>query len=515
MSNIQIGVSQLAKTGSKAQLEIIRQWLEHCDKNHSECCPAALSTSGFSIPTRLVDVGEPQCPSIKLVKTKPGDQMRYIALSHQWGKLKHFCTTMQNIEHHRDKINMHELPSTFRDAVNVTRGLGIRYIWIDSICIIQGADGDFHQEAPKMEGVFSSAYVVLAASSSDGQNDGFLKERGSRQCIRILHENMPDFYIGHFIDDFTKDVIDSPLNKRGWVLQERALARRTIYFTHTQTYWECGQGVHCETFRKMHNELSSFIGDPNFPMVALKSTRGARIRLFQNLYRQYSRLDFTRDYDRPLAIAGLEKRLIQAFNTSGGFGIFDDGRGLLRRSLLWYRSSIDTPLKLIQFPNDWKLKVPSWSWMAYQGGIEYLELPFQGVDWLLEEMTPPWCTSETTSTWRTGDEEEVPELHAVARSFDLGRMGRSTRGEAHAIYDRPVGGTKPNSSHNSVKCVVMGRLRDPAQIERNRRHYVLLVREGISGGQRQRRPVWERVGVGYLPGGWISLNDDGMDVVVR
>jgi hypothetical protein len=59
------------------------------------------------------------------------------------------------------------------------------------------------------------------------------------------------FYVCEAIDDFQHDVIDGRLNKRGWVLQERALARRTIYFTENQTYWECGEGVRCETLAKM------------------------------------------------------------------------------------------------------------------------------------------------------------------------------------------------------------------------------------------------------------------------
>lgn len=252
MAAIQIGSREFAKAGSESHVGIISQWLADCDKNHQECRQAASSSVRASLPTRLIDVGEPHSLTAKLVETVPGNQMRYTALSHPWGPPPYFCTTLKNIGQHKRSFRLQDFPATFLDAVNITRSLGVRYIWIDSICIIQGDEGDFKQEAPKMEDVFSSSYVVLAASWSKGQADGFLKPRRIREYIRIRHEEMPDLYICPFNDNFTKDVIESHLNSRGWVLQERALARRTIYFTDTQTYWECGQGVRSESFTKMH-----------------------------------------------------------------------------------------------------------------------------------------------------------------------------------------------------------------------------------------------------------------------
>lgn len=140
----------------------------------------------------------------------------------------------------------------FQDAIVTTRKLGLEYLWIDSICIIQGEGGDFHREAKRMEDVFSSAFCVIAASSAQGQHDGFLnRPRQNRECLTFEHEGLPPLYVSRFMDDFNNDVLESPLSKRGWVLQERALARRTIYFTDSQTYWECGRGVRSEMLTKM------------------------------------------------------------------------------------------------------------------------------------------------------------------------------------------------------------------------------------------------------------------------
>ena len=154
------------------------------------------------------------------------------------------------------------------------------------------------------------------------------------------------------------------------------------------------------------SNLASLVGDPNFPGVAIKSSRDEKIRFYQDLYIRYSRLKFTRYSDRPIAIAGLEKRLIRAFDTSGEFGVFDYVRSLLHRSLLRSRDWNEATLDKITFPANSQIKVPTWSWMAFKGGIDYLELPFDGVDWEKQEIRSPW-TSGSRGSWHTVDQAGV------------------------------------------------------------------------------------------------------------
>jgi hypothetical protein len=184
-------------------------------------------------------------------------------LSHSWGRnLPYFQTFRKDLEKYKKEIKVDDLPPTFRDAVKTTQKLGLQYLWIDSICIIQRDEtdsGDFEQEAGRMESVFSSAYCVLAASSAEGQSDGFLNEReGSRRkFVEFKSQGQPTYYVCPLIDDFKGHVLEGILNKRGWVMQERVLARRTIYFTDKQTYWECGEGVRCESLTKMDKYVSA------------------------------------------------------------------------------------------------------------------------------------------------------------------------------------------------------------------------------------------------------------------
>jgi len=176
-----------------------------------------------------------------------------MALSHRWGapqQHKQFCTLTTNLGKFAEGIAFRDLPKTFQDAITVTRRLGIQYLWIDSLCIVQDDVDDWDAESKLMEQVFSSAYCTLAASCASGTADGFLKGRSNRGCVTIKHPNGTPFYLCRSIDNFRADVDEGELNKRGWVLQERALSRRTVYFTENQSYWECGKGVRCETLTK-------------------------------------------------------------------------------------------------------------------------------------------------------------------------------------------------------------------------------------------------------------------------
>ncbi|KAF3014000.1 hypothetical protein E8E14_009222 [Neopestalotiopsis sp. 37M] len=516
LSHVQIAFPQLPVIASQTYYGILRQWLGDCDADHPECSPQQLGYQP-KLPTRLIHLRGRGSSAISIYETRPTDTFEYVALSHPWGKEPHFCTTSANVEAYRKSIHYETLPTTFRHAVDATRGLGLEYLWIDSICIIQGEDGDFDEEAKRMEDVFSSAYCVLATSSARGQNDGFLKPRThSRQYLAFDHDpGMPTLYVSPSMDNFNDDVLNAPLSKRGWVLQERALARRTIFFTERQTYWECGKGVRCETLTKMDNKLVSFLGDAHFPSkLSNKSTsRGEKILLYEDLYRSYTRLELTRMSDRPIAIAGLEKRIIRDLKAHGGFGVFDDGRSLLQRSLLWRRGR-EVPSLVRIFPAPSSLSVPTWSWMAYKGGIDYLDLPLGGVDWLPsnEAVQSPWG-SKGSNTWHTGDGKESVELRGWARPSAAGLGGRelANNPEITIVYDNE----DQTKEDREPMFVVVGSAMKKSVPQDDVVHYVLVIalcQGSLHGEDGSRR--YERVGVGHMKGKFLDLKSQPRAVII-
>lgn len=254
--DVQVSLPQLLEVGSEAHAGLLREWLRDCDENHGTSCSPPDGGQSH-LPTRLLDIGTKSNPYVRLVecvdlcKKYPGNP-KFVALSYPWGDKtihQHARTTTTNYEQHKRDISLNSLPALLQHAVQVTRDIGLEYLWVDALCIIQGQGGDFNTEAERMEHVFSAAYCVIAASRARGVSDGMLGSRQQRKTVTMPEQSI---FLCEDIDDFQQDVIDGHLNKRGWVLQERALARRTIYFAERQTYWECGKGIRCETFTKMN-----------------------------------------------------------------------------------------------------------------------------------------------------------------------------------------------------------------------------------------------------------------------
>jgi hypothetical protein len=223
------------------------------------------------------------------------------------------------------------------------------------------------------------------------------------------------------------------------------------------------------------------------------------------MYMQYSRLEFTKIEDRPIAISGLEKRLLDNFKTTGGYGVFEDNgtsRGWLRRSLLWRRGFEVRTMERIDFPVDRSAPVPTWSWMAYKGGINYLEPPLEKVDWESDEIISPWSSGHLGAA-RTSDFGEEIGLVATARDFDTVKV----KGDSVIIYDIPG-----KTAWQPFKCIIIGRNNEDAPLE-EKRHYVLIISPKISG-PRGTLKTYARVGVGHLLGKCISYDSAGERVRV-
>jgi hypothetical protein len=250
------------------------------------------------------------------------------------------------------------------------------------------------------------------------------------------------------------------------------------------------------------SNLAAFLGDPNFPQIIMEARQGEKILRYQDLYKRYSRLGLSNPYDRPMAIDGLQRRLLRTMKSEGAFGVFDEGetRGLLRRSLLWHRGADTTSLSRIKFPADRVISaVPSWSWMAYTGGIDYLKLDFDGVEW--EDIRSPWSRS-ADNVAHTEVRGGNIALTAVARDYD---PNAALKGEALLILDNPGGSEKPKT-----ECVVLGRQKGPTPLE-GKIHYLLIVTPltalGRDGGK-----LYERVGAGYLPGRCIAPSGSTVNI---
>jgi hypothetical protein len=263
-NDVQISFPVLPEAESSTRFALLRAWLRWCDDHHD--CGRHNAESEAALPTRLLYIGNPDHNTLRLHCPEGNKMVQYVALSHRWGEnpptkeCPRFCTTDNNIKERLKEFRLSELPKTFQDAVLVTRNLGVQYLWIDSLCIIQFNQEDWKKEAKCMEGVFASAYCTIAATSAIDSEAGFL-ERGVKSEGVLAQDphgkriyicaDRDDYSNSIDIDDFDIYVEKAELNRRAWVMQERVLSRRTIHFNDKQMYWECGDGVYCETFTRL------------------------------------------------------------------------------------------------------------------------------------------------------------------------------------------------------------------------------------------------------------------------
>ncbi|KAI0812918.1 HET-domain-containing protein [Xylaria sp. FL0064] len=244
------------------------QWIEDCTTHH-QCGDVATPTA---LPARVVDTALQGGP-IHLAEGAPR-KGRYACLSHCWGQERPLMTTSQTLRNHMEELNWDCIPATFQDAIHVCRKLRIRYIWIDSLCIIQDSLEDWERESSKMADIYRNSYVTIAAASSKDSRGGLSLDKprraqttlkgttstGKSYSIHVQCSIMPHFYmdkktpkeaIQHPISpttarDYAGVLGVFPLLTRGWVLQERLLSPRFLQFGKDELLWDCRESMLCE-----------------------------------------------------------------------------------------------------------------------------------------------------------------------------------------------------------------------------------------------------------------------------
>ncbi|KAH7371492.1 heterokaryon incompatibility protein-domain-containing protein [Pyrenochaeta sp. MPI-SDFR-AT-0127] len=382
---------------SDSTFEKIIGWIKDCDETHTACqghfAQASRTTTRY-LPTRVVHVGSAtRQPHLHISQPQQND--RYIALSHCWGKSLQVRTLNENIEQFKEEIIFDNLSKTFQDAIRVTRRLGIEYIWIDSLCIVQDDKNDWLQESERMGAVYANAYITLAATWAADGSGGLDSTRPSSNWIKFPCDGS-DEAKGHmwFTDaSWTSqtDIDKAPLNTRGWVFQEKMLSRRIIHFTFSQVYWECKKRFVGEEFEdKIHFlgktlEPSQFWADVNtfthvgsFPIQRTNDIRdegntSSHVYKFYNGWRAlapyYCTLQLTKASDRLIALLGI----IRVVEKQTGFrcvdGHWDDGSWRFVRELMWLPKGQKTMSLLSD--NERSRLCSSWSWASLEGPIEH------------------------------------------------------------------------------------------------------------------------------------------------
>lgn len=387
-------------------------WIAECIGRHEKCKRSPYH--GY-FPTRLIDVGpsdgsrEPFLCETKEISrnqdlrtsinpivpkktsneqtNKSSPLLQYATLSHRWGESRNLKTTIKMLGALKSSIPISSMSRTFVNAVNVTRSIGLQYLWIDSLCIIQDSTQDWQQESSKMCAIYSNAIFNIAATSSSNGDEGFLHPRPTAVQVpqkinaqESLDRRMPSKAL--WLRPVVPDV--NTLMGRAWYFQEVILAPRSLNFGYNEVNYYCrvcrrfertpeqngpDNTIHFHREPEVYKrEFSTLLRED---IVTEDKYRDA-MRLWHEMVDSYSSRQLTFPKDKLPAISGLASLL--------GFATKDHYlAGLWSRDLpfglCWRVYDPDGSQKVKPY------RAPSWSWVSQSSTIDYGAVGLHDYDW--------------------------------------------------------------------------------------------------------------------------------------
>ncbi|KAL8366090.1 hypothetical protein RB595_004731 [Gaeumannomyces hyphopodioides] len=373
----------LSDPGSPEQLRLALGWIDTCTREHENCRPS--SSSHDFVPSRLLDVSDPSLLKLVEPSTIHLRPESYIALSYCWGKQTQeaaYVTTPENLAQRKHGFSERELPPTVRDAAVTTRGLNVRYLWVDALCIMQGpspeARADWEAEAGRMSDIYNGACLTLVAAAAGSVYEGLFhsiqRNRASYTEVVLRSTLRPEYNgavrLGRH-QKYQRSAMMMPLYGRGWALQERVLSRRLLIYNSDQIVWECQQAKETESDASMAGLYSMRLpaGD------GVGSATAAELReCWDTLVRDFCNCDISIESDKLPAIAGLARALHSMGGMGGDKHLAGMWRSCLVDGLLWatqpvcrQKRGIDSEVKT-GLPA--RYRAPSWSWAAVDGPLK-------------------------------------------------------------------------------------------------------------------------------------------------
>ena len=336
------------------------------------------------IPTRLLHIGQPSREKIRLLLNpkREGTEFQYATLSHCWGDSHVSKLTSKSLYQLQEGIAISELGQTFQDAIFAAGTLGIQFIWIDSLCILQDSARDWQQEAHLMSSVYRFATLNIAASVAADSEAGCFADRSTSMVKPCTvqsawvdcHNNSYLLYYDNFWEDAFADM---PLMKRAWVVQELLLAPRILHLGGTQLFWECYELKACETYPEgvpsslqpssiSREAIGGLLNNAVCRSGGIESGSKTNPKdelwnLWKGIVELYSTKRLTYTSDKLVALSGIAKLMEQALDDQYCAGLW---RKRLVTQLFWSCEEEE------RRPRPKPYRAPSWSWASLDGRIK-------------------------------------------------------------------------------------------------------------------------------------------------
>jgi hypothetical protein len=352
-------------TGSDETISQIYEWIERCTKTHAVCNEGR---EEMWMPTRLLEISNISGDlSVHLRDRSQLQCSRYLTLSHCWGPTgtQKLQLTTASLNSLCSGIAVCSLKPTFRDMARLTWQLGVRFLWIDCLCIIQDDNEDWKTESALMGKVYANSWLNVSANSrGDGSAGLFADRNGSRlqDCIQIRPKESSEAitFILTEGDTWRTEVETAPVNERAWVLQERILAPRIVHMSTTMALWECREYQASEVFPDggipdqdsgtNYSQLKRlYRGSPSEDSHDVRAD-------WNRLLSKYTMCGLTFETDRLIALSGIASEFHKRAQCDYLAGLWSTQ---LPQALLWRNRAPRGPRSGIYI-------APSWSWASVQ-----------------------------------------------------------------------------------------------------------------------------------------------------
>jgi Heterokaryon incompatibility protein (HET) len=348
--------------------KVMYTWLNECVAHHAPC---RMTEDNPPLPRRVVDVGSSDPIKPPFLHISDGQRDKYATLSYCWGSLPILLkTTNDTILERRSGIRMEDLPATIRDSILLTRTLGIQYLWIDSLCILQDSPTDWEIESASMASIYRLSTVTIVATTARNAYEGCAPCRNKLALVPCAVTG----YDGaiHVQNQGRHVPYDKPIDQRGWTFQESQLSPRLLHCDGEQISWQClcsdlteadpvGNGYQTIP-RNMQAKWQIRSGDQGERRALVKSAP-----TFQNWYdlvQVYSERTLTFADDKLPGIAGLADHFRDSLSGQPSDSGLNYLSGLWKEDLLW-----GLMWRNVGNSTSYIYRSPSWSWTTLDAGV--------------------------------------------------------------------------------------------------------------------------------------------------
>lgn len=367
------GLSSVQHDQNWIDICLLSTWILKCNKEHTGVCHHLPASHNISPNPGLMMIDVQQDCLVRM-KSYPS----YVALSYVWGRSPSLATTKENFTDLCKPRSLKEvrgtpgLPATIRDAMTLIRALGLRYLWVDRLCIIQDDEASIKHNISSMNSIYAEAYITVVASGGIDAQQGLPGVPGGSKALQhpqsvLKFGSACNLVIGSGDRRNFRERRFHKYDRRGWTFQEEPLSRRRLIFQDEQVIWFCvemSNAVGLDSFAisgydKTRPDTNKTTGPSLVPDARLPN-----ILIYVGLVSGYTERVLTFPEDRLRAFSGILGALCDQFQSGFHYGLPED---CLDLALLWTTHPRSEGTQRITH-------LPSWSWVGWTGDIRIQSL---------------------------------------------------------------------------------------------------------------------------------------------